>query len=279
MGRPHRRGSETGIHHVMNRGVDHQPIFFADDDRKELGRRLTAIHDAFSVTTLAYCLMGNHLHLALCAPDGVLPDAMHHLTSVYSRHLNDRLGRDGPLFRGRYHSIPVESDSYLLWLTRYVHRNPLDIAGVTSPRDYRWSSYRSYLGLRPAPRFLDRQPVLDLVGGRIDELAAITEDRAPIRPRTVSDLVGLVRCARAVEDLTESAPGDRPEANIDRTLLVLLAARTDDPSLARLIEAALGPRPTKAARQAARRAEGRRCDDPVVSRALRWIELQLSGAT
>jgi REP element-mobilizing transposase RayT len=260
----------------MNRGVDHQPIFFADADREEMGRRLAEVHERFGVATLAYCLMGNHLHLVLRAADGVLPDAMHHLTSVYSRHVNDRLGRDGPLFRGRYHSIPVETDGYLLWVTRYVHRNPLDIAGVRSIRDYRWSSYRTYLGLRPTPGFLARRPVMDLLGGRVDELVAMTEEAAPLRPRTVDDLTGLVRCARSVEDLADAA-GDRPEANIDRTLLVLLAERADDPSLRRLAEAALGPRPRKAARQALRRAETRCGDDPAVARTLRWIELHLSG--
>ena len=71
MGRPHRRGSETDIHHVMNRGVDHQPIFFADADRLELGCRLADIHERFGVATLAYCLMTNHFHLVLRAPDGV----------------------------------------------------------------------------------------------------------------------------------------------------------------------------------------------------------------
>jgi len=67
MGRPHRRGSETGIHHVMNRGVDHQPIFYADADRLELGRRLAAVHERFEVTTLAYCLMPT-ISTSCCGP-------------------------------------------------------------------------------------------------------------------------------------------------------------------------------------------------------------------
>ncbi len=260
----------------MNRGVDHQPVFFADVDREEMGRRLADVHQRFGVATLAYCLMGNHLHLVLRAADGVLPDAMHHLTSIYSRHVNDRLGRDGPLFRGRYHSIPVETDDYLLWVARYVHRNPLEIVGVTSPGDYRWSSYRTYLGRRPCPAFLDRQPVMDLVGGSVSHLVALTEDEAPVRLRTSGDLLRLVRCARAVADLAD-APEDRPEVNIDRTVLVLLAERVDDPSLKELAMAALGPRPRKAARQALRRAETRCDHDPAVARTLRWLELHLSG--
>ncbi len=274
MGRPHRRGSETGIHHVMNRGVDHQPIFFADADRVELGRRLAEVHERFDVTTLAYCLMTNHLHLVLRAPDGALPEAMHHLTSVYSRHVNDRLGRDGPLFRGRYHSIPVERDAYLLWVARYVHRNPLDIAGVQSPRDHRWSSYRAYLGLRPSPAFLDRGPVMDLVGGRINELVTLTECETAVRPHRADDLRHLVRCACAADDLV-GRPRDRPSANVDRTLLVLLESRTSDPGLRRLIGEALGPRHHAADVRARRRAEARLRSDPDVARVLGWLQRQL----
>ena len=277
MGRPHRRGSATGIHHVMNRGVDHQPIFFADADRLELGQRLADIHERFGVATLAYCLMTNHLHLVLRSPPDTLPEAMHHLTSTYSRRLNARLGRDGPLFRGRYHSIPVETDSYLLWVTRYVHRNPLDIAGVASPRDHRWSSYRAYLGLRPSPAFLDRQPVMDLVGGRIDELEAITEDETPPRLTTSADVTQLVRCARAVDDLTVET-SDQPGSALDRTILILIERRTGDPETARLIGSALGPRTDAAALRAHQRAEVRGRNDPSVDRMLRWIERQTSPA-
>lgn len=275
MGRPHRRDSETGIHHVMNRGVDRQPIFFTDADRLEFGRRLAEIHERFGVVTIAYCLMGNHFHLVLRAPAGVLPEAMHHLTSVYSRHVNDHRGRDGPLVRGRYLSIPVETDSYLLWVVRYVHRNALDIAGVRSPRHYRWSSYRAYLGLRPCPPFLDLQLVLSLVGGRVEELAAITEGSLPARPASRDELTHMVRTALAVVDLT-AGPGERLVANLDRTLMVLLAERSDDPSLRTTIGTWFGPRSPKAVSEAVRRAEARRADDPVISLALTWIEGQLA---
>lgn len=254
----------------MNRGVDHQAVFRGDADRLEMGRRLASVHETFGVATLAYCLMGNHLHLVLRAPHGVLPDAMHDVTSIYSHRFNARHHRDGPLFRNRYHSIPVESDPHLTWVTRYVHRNALDVAGVRSPREYRWSSYRAYLGLRPAPAFLDRRPVMDVFGGRVDELIATTEEARPHRLRSVGDLTHLVDCARVVHDLDDS--------KVDRTLLVLLAERTDDPMLARLVEEALGPRTPAACRKAVRRAECRAVDDAAVARAVTWVERQLAGA-
>jgi REP element-mobilizing transposase RayT len=114
MGRQPRTDVEGGIHHVMNRGVDHQQIFFADADRVEFGRLLGEIHTKWGVETLAYCLMDNHYHLILHTPDGGLSEAMQYLGVVYTRHTNDRVGRDGPICRGRFASMLVTTDSYLL---------------------------------------------------------------------------------------------------------------------------------------------------------------------
>jgi putative transposase len=110
---------------MMNRGIDRQPVFFADADGVKFGRRLAEVHERFGVETLAYCLMPNHYHLLIRLPGGGLAAAIHHLGSLYTRNTNDRTGRDGPLFRGRYHSIRVDTDEYLLWAARYIHRNPL----------------------------------------------------------------------------------------------------------------------------------------------------------
>lgn len=265
----------------MNRGVDHGPIFFGDEDRVELGRRLGAIHEEHGVTTLAYCLMGNHYHLLLRAPAGELSAAMHHMSSVYTRHTNDRVGRDGPLFRGRFHSIPVETDAYLLRACRYIHRNPLDLPGVTSPRAYRWSSYRAYLGLRRAPPFLDLAPVTDLLGGRPEQVAASTEDDAVISPRptidramTAADLRMIVACGIAVDDLVHG-PEEVARQRLDRTVLTLLADRCHDPALRRLVVEARGERSDEATAAATRRARRRFEEDPMLRRIVAWVESEL----
>ncbi len=274
MPRPHRREAESGIHHVMNRGVDHQAIFYSDADRLELGRCLATAHDEHGVTTLAYCLMGNHFHLLMRSPAGALSPAMHQLTSTYSHRTNGRLGRDGPLFRGRFHSIPVETDGYLIWVTRYIHRNPLDLPGVRSPADHRWSSYRAYLGLRPIAPFLDVRPVLELVGGPRG-LAALTEDPS-MRP-SVEDVRRLIECAIAVDDLGH--PAEVPSrAHLARSVTVLLAARTPDPELRSQLDAVLGHRSPRAAREAVRRAEARLADDDAIGRVIAWVEQALTPA-
>ena len=161
MARALRPDIEDGWHHLMNRGTDHGDVFFIDSDRIEFGRRLADAFDRFGIETHAYCLMDNHFHLLWHCPDAGLSDAMQRLSSMYTRHVNDRAGRDGPLFRGRFHSRLIVDERQLVATARYIHRNALELPGVTMAKDYRWSSHRTYLGLRRKPDWLCTSTVLD----------------------------------------------------------------------------------------------------------------------
>ena len=113
MGRQTRTDRQDGWHHVVNRGVARMATFHDDADRVEFGRLLAVGHDRFGVEVHAYCLMTNHFHLVLHCPDGGLSEYMQLLTSVHARHVNDRAGRDGPLYRGRFASRHIRDGRYL----------------------------------------------------------------------------------------------------------------------------------------------------------------------
>jgi REP element-mobilizing transposase RayT len=271
MGRKPRQLPESGIHHVMNRGAARQPVFFGDRDRIEFGRLLAELHERFGVETLAYCLMGNHYHLLLRSPDGRLPDAMQHLAGVFTRRVNLRAGRDGPLFRGRYHAIPVTSDEYLVWVTRYIHRNPLDPPGIRRPADYRWSSYRSYLGLRRTPPFLSTGLVLGMFDQDRRKLADFTDDADHSLPLSADSSVEFVRelvaLAIAADSLAAAIDADPPQW-IERVVLTLLSDGALPPAVsARVTDWLAAPTPT-ARRMAVLRARRRAATDDGVRRIL-----------
>lgn len=274
MPRPPRLDAAGAIHHVMNRGVARQRTFFGDVDRVEFGIRLAAIHERFGVETLAYCLMTNHYHLLVRTPGGGLPAAMQHLGLVYTRHTNERVGRDGPLFRGRYHSILVTTDDYLVAASRYIHRNPLDIPGVSSPAQYRWSSYRSYLGHRRTPQFLCTDVVLAQFDHDVGRLARHTEtaDRnGGGAISSVADLMQWVELCVARDDIANG--DDQARRWIGRTVLVLLTELLPTGSLRTQLAQSL-VFPTTDARAAAVRRACLRRTDPVVARVL---DLVLDG--
>lgn len=262
----------------MNRGTAHQRTFFSAADRRGFLSLLGESHDQCSIDVLAYCLMDNHFHLLLRDEAGRISEAMKRVAGIYTQLVNRRLGRDGPLFRGRFHSIPVETDAYLLAAARYIHLNPLDLPSVSSPADYRWSSYGAYLGNRSVPEFLDRS-VLSSFLPDARAVRSFTEDsrRRPARlvdptsgPATLADIRQVVEGALAIAD-TEVGD-DRPDGWRYRMVLVGLLTRLPAGRLRDDLTAHLGfSRPdacTRAIRRAAQLIEA----DPVTRRAVALVE-------
>jgi REP element-mobilizing transposase RayT len=168
MARPLRSDPLDGWHHLMNRGASRGNIFVDDNDRTSFGQQLADMHEHFGVVVHAYCLMDNHFHLLVNCPSAGLSDAMQRFSSTYTRHLNDRHGRDGALFRGRFHSRLITDEAHVINACRYIHRNALDISGIDDVARYRWSSHRTYLGFRRCPPWLETEFVLDRFGGQAD---------------------------------------------------------------------------------------------------------------
>jgi len=70
---------------------------------------------------------------------------MHYINSAYTTYYNLKRHKSGHVFQGRYKSILVDKDNYLLELTRYIHLNPVRAKIVPKPEDYQWSSYLGYI--------------------------------------------------------------------------------------------------------------------------------------
>ncbi len=125
MARPLRITYPGAVYHVMNRGASRKRVFTHHADYEVFLQLLEDCHRRWKVEILAYCLMGNHYHLCLRTPEENLPRVMRHVNGVYTQHVNRTQGRDGPLFRGRYKALVVETDTYLSAVIRYIHLNPV----------------------------------------------------------------------------------------------------------------------------------------------------------
>jgi len=204
MARPLRIEFEGAWYHVMNRGAGHQNVFISNAQRERFLELLGDFADRFGVETHAYCLMDNHYHLLLHTPLGNLGRGMRHLNGVYTQFFNRNQGRDGALFRGRYKAILVDADEYLLHLTSYIHRNPLEAGVVERLGDYRWSSYPAYIGRTTAPAWLRRDMVYTMLGGKARRYQSFVERGVDeglaqfYRGRTISPILGGDRFKEAV---------------------------------------------------------------------------------
>jgi len=160
MSRPLRIQYPGACYHVMNRGLNRARIFLEDAHYQKFLSLLNDINLRYKVEIHAYCLMDNHYHLIIHTPEGNLSRAMRHLDGVYTQYFNRHMRRDGPLFRGRYKSILIEAEIYLLSLSRYIHLNPTEAKLCVKPEEYKWSSYAAYLQLKKCPTWLCCEEVL-----------------------------------------------------------------------------------------------------------------------
>jgi len=145
MSRPLRIEYPGAWYHVMNRGRRGEEIFAEKNDYRLFLEVVRESADLFNIEIAAYCLMPNHYHLLLHTPDGNLSRCMRQVNGIYAQRFNRSHQYDGQLFRGRYKSILVEADSYLLQLLRYIHKNPLRAGLCDDVNNYEWSSHRGYL--------------------------------------------------------------------------------------------------------------------------------------
>lgn len=99
----------------------------------------------WTVHVAAFAFMPNHYHMLLNTPKGNLSRFMRHVNGIYTQLFNKNNQYEGQLFRGRFKSILVGGDSYLLQLLRYIHRNPVRARLVKRMDDFEWSSHRGYL--------------------------------------------------------------------------------------------------------------------------------------
>ena len=156
-----RQRGESGIYHVVARGVGQQIIFESDSDRIRYMNSLQKLAEESAGNLLAWCLMDNHVHLLIDKPLEELSSLMRRLGSGYAIYFNLAHGRSGHLFQDRFRSEPVDTDAYLMTVVRYIHQNPVK-ARMTASCVYPWSSYNEYASGNP-PAGGNR--ILDIFGG------------------------------------------------------------------------------------------------------------------
>jgi len=160
MARPIRIEYNGALYHVTSRGNSQQDIYLSDEDRVVFLEVLRKARNRFNGVVHAYCLMTNHYHLLIETPEGNLSQFMRHLNGVYTQRFNFNNRRTGHLFEGRYKSILVQQDLYLLELARYVVLNPVRAGMVRAAKEWPWSSYRATAGLYSPPEWLNTAWIL-----------------------------------------------------------------------------------------------------------------------
>jgi putative transposase len=141
---------EGGIFHVYARGNAKQAVYLDDVDRLTYLRLLGTTVTKRSWRCLAYCLMENHVHLLVETPNANLAVGMQWLHGIYARTFNERHGRVGHLFQGRYGAERIKTEGQLWAVLRYIGLNPVEAGLCERPGDWRWGSYAAMRTAAPA---------------------------------------------------------------------------------------------------------------------------------
>ena len=150
------------FYHIYNRGAGRHPIFFEEENYLYLLRLLKQVSLDLEISIIAYCLLPNHYHW-LIRQDGHAPASLlvKRVFGSYTQAINKKYQRTGTLFEGAFKAKAVNTDSYLLQLCAYIHRNPVKHGLTTTPEAWPYVNYHEWIGTRPGT-LVDRALVNDI---------------------------------------------------------------------------------------------------------------------
>jgi putative transposase len=145
MPRAARPRGEFSTYHIITRGNEKKKIFLDSGDKERFLEILSRVKTKYNFLVYVYCLMDNHLHLIIYDNGTDLSLIMKSLNVSYVSYFNRKHQRVGHLFQDRYKSEPIDDDTYLLELSKYIHNNPVKAGIVKDALEFKWSSFRQYV--------------------------------------------------------------------------------------------------------------------------------------
>jgi len=136
---------EEGVLHLLTRGNNRQQIFKDDVDYKVYLKFLKVYKQENNIVIYHHCLMPNHVHsIVAINPKSTLSRFMKQLNLAYFQYFGKRYNYCGHLWQGRFKSLIISKDEYLIACGRYIELNPVKARLVKEPKNYGWSSYNFY---------------------------------------------------------------------------------------------------------------------------------------
>ncbi len=135
---------EGAFHHIMNRGLNKQKIFFNAKLKEKYISLLSDKCKKYGIKIFSYCIMDNHFHIALENSSGHLADFMKSVNGQYGQYYRNNTNSKGYVFEDRFKSTLIQDDRYLITVIMYILLNPVRSGYVENPFDYKWSSAGEY---------------------------------------------------------------------------------------------------------------------------------------
>lgn len=132
--------------HVIVQGINKEYIFSTKEMKEKYKNLLKENLQDSSVKLLSYCIMSNHAHMLMYVEDiKEMSKIMQKINTSFARYYNFRKNRVGFVFRDRFFTQQILSRQQLYNCIAYIHNNPVKAGIVTSPKDYKYSSYCEWI--------------------------------------------------------------------------------------------------------------------------------------
>lgn len=175
MSRLPRKCFETNYFHVIVQGIGKEKIFETGRLKSEYLNDIEMFKQAHGIKILTYCVMDNHCHILLYAPDtNALGAFMLRVNTRYAQYYNKTNDRVGYVFRDRYRSQPIFKDEYLLNCMVYIHNNPVKVRVSQTAADYSYSGLQCYYSRNGVVDFDEAAKFLDVSS---DNLEAVMKEK------------------------------------------------------------------------------------------------------
>jgi REP-associated tyrosine transposase len=150
----------SGIYHVNTTAVVGRDLFADPTDMNSFEDLVADTVARLRWSCLSVCLMNTHYHLLVVTPEADLARGMQRINGLYGQTYNRRHGSRGHVFKERYDSRFVQTESHFFEVCRYIALNPVRAGICESPADWPWSSYAETLGLRPPRSYVSSDELL-----------------------------------------------------------------------------------------------------------------------
>jgi len=153
--------------YLMKKDIDCLENVICDEnsspEQKNRAKKEIHLNNFFGkIDLLIFCLMPNHFHFLL--KQNAIDDMdlfMNSICTRYSMYFNRKNGRVGPLFQGVYKAVMVSNNEQMIYLSRYIHRNPVGLPQISRLDQYRFSSYPDYLS-KNKNKIIDASKIMEL---------------------------------------------------------------------------------------------------------------------
>lgn len=183
---------------MWNRAAGRLRLFAKEEDYAAFQRIICEAHERHPIRILEWCLMPNHWHFVVYPKqDDEVTKFFRWLTHTHAMRAitHRRVMGMGPLYQGRFKSLPVERDEHLEALLRYVQRNPVRAKLVTRARKWKWSGlWARRAGEKDLKQLLSPRPIGEFAGWEPKDWDAWVD--APQTPAEVERLREHVKRSR-----------------------------------------------------------------------------------